>query len=135
MGHIAHPRNSSMHFVKLSWNWSSGSEEDDILVSLISFMYFCNFITISAWKRAGPFPKMLCTKFGWNWPSASGKKKMWEVYDKTTKDNAQNVIRKAHSGELKHQFYTFFTLHKKMKKLRKITLISIHWFKFTFLHV
>ena len=41
-------------------------------------MYFCKFIIISPWKRAGPFiwtnlnplhPRMLCAKFGWNWRS------------------------------------------------------------------
>ena len=46
----------------------------------MSSMYFCCFIIISPWKRAGPFiwtnlnpihPRMLCAKFGWNWPSGS----------------------------------------------------------------
>ena len=44
-------------------------------------MYFRNFVLISPWKRAWPFiwtsllpllPRMLCAKFGWNWPSGSG---------------------------------------------------------------
>ena len=60
-------------------NWSSGSWEED----LISSMYFCYFVIISPWKRAGPFiwtnlnplhPRMHCAKFGWNWPSGSGEK-------------------------------------------------------------
>ena len=43
-------------------------------------MFFHNFVIISPWKRAGPFIwtnlnplywKMLCAKFGWNWPSGS----------------------------------------------------------------
>ena len=42
----------------------------------------CIFAVISPWKRAGPFiwinlnplhPRMLCAKFGWNWPSGSGE--------------------------------------------------------------
>ena len=64
---------------KIGWNWLSGSEEEDFL---ISSMYFLYFVIISPWKRAGPFiwinlnplhPRMLCAKFGWNWPSGSGE--------------------------------------------------------------
>ena len=45
-------------------------------------MYFHYFLIISPWKKAGPFiwtnlnplhPRMLCAKFGWNWPSGSGE--------------------------------------------------------------
>ena len=45
-------------------------------------MYFHYFVIISPWKRAGPiiwtilnplYPRMLCAKFGWNWPSGSGE--------------------------------------------------------------
>ena len=45
-------------------------------------MYFCYFIIISPWKKAWPFickklnlhhPRMICAKFGWNWPSGSGE--------------------------------------------------------------
>ena len=43
-------------------------------------MYFCYFVIISTLKRAGSFiwtnlnplhPRMLCAKFGWNWPCGS----------------------------------------------------------------
>ena len=43
---------------------------------------FRYFVIISPWKRAGPFiwtnlnplhSRMLCDKFGWNWPSGSGE--------------------------------------------------------------
>ena len=54
-----------------TWNWSSGSGEEDFLICPY-------FINISFWKRAGPFIwkkkfnpihlRMLCAKFGWNWP-------------------------------------------------------------------
>ena len=46
----------------------------------ISSMYFHYFVIISSWKRAWPFiwknlnplqARMLCSKFGWNWPSGS----------------------------------------------------------------
>ena len=47
---------------------------------LISTMYFCYFVIICSWKRAGPFiwtnlktlhPRMHCAKFGWISPSGS----------------------------------------------------------------
>ena len=71
-----HPR---MLVAKFGCNWSSGSGEENYL---ISSMYFCYFLFISPWKRAGPFiwtnlnplhQRMLCAKFGWNWPSGSGE--------------------------------------------------------------
>ena len=60
------------------WNRPSGSWEKDLK---ISSMYFRYFIIISSRKRAWPFiwkilnshhPRMLCAKFGWNWPCGSG---------------------------------------------------------------
>ena len=45
----------------------------------ISSIYFC-YVIISPWKRSRPsiwtnlnplHPRMLCAKFGWNWPSGS----------------------------------------------------------------
>ena len=45
-----------------------------------SSMYFRYFVIISPWKRASPFiwtiwnshhKRMLCAKFGWNWPGGS----------------------------------------------------------------
>ena len=45
-------------------------------------MYFFYFVIISPWKGAGSFiwtnlnplhPRMLCAKFGWNWPCGSGE--------------------------------------------------------------
>ena len=66
---------------KFDWNWLSGSGGEDFK---ISSMYFCYFVIISPWKRAGPFictnvnlnhlhPRMHCAKFGWNWLSGSGE--------------------------------------------------------------
>ena len=49
------------------------------IFKLVNLHYF---IIISPWKRAWPFictnlnplhPKILCAKFGWNWPSGSGE--------------------------------------------------------------
>ena len=71
-----HPR---MLLAKFGWNWPGGSGEEDFL---ISSMYFRYFVIISPWKRLGPFiwrnlnplhTRMLCAKFGWNWPSGSGE--------------------------------------------------------------
>ena len=51
-------------------------------IFLISSLYFRYFVIISPWKRAGPViwtnlnrlhPRMLCAKFGWNWPSGFGE--------------------------------------------------------------
>ena len=60
------------------WKWLSAAREDFLILS----MYFPYFVIISPWKKAGPFiwtnlnplhPRMLCAKFGWNWPSGSGE--------------------------------------------------------------
>ena len=62
---------------KFGWNCPSGSGGEDFLITSIYFRYF---VIISPWKRAVPFiwtdlnplhPRMLCAKFGWNWPSGS----------------------------------------------------------------
>ena len=77
---ILNPPHPSMLCAKIGWNWLSGSGEEDFLISSVYFHYF---IIISPWKRAGPFIwtnlnplhlRMLCAKFGWNWPSGSGEK-------------------------------------------------------------
>ena len=69
-----HPR---IYCAKFDWNWSSGSGE---IFFLISSMFFRYFVIISPWKRTGPFiwtnmnslyPRMVCAKFGWNWPRGS----------------------------------------------------------------
>ena len=53
---------------------------------LILSMYSRYFVIISPWKRAGPFiwtnlnplhPRMLCAKFGWNWPCGSGEENFY----------------------------------------------------------
>ena len=65
--------NLRMLCAKFGWNWPYGSGR-----IFFNFpMYFCYFLIISPWKRAWPFfwtnlntlnPRMLCAKFGWNWP-------------------------------------------------------------------
>ena len=93
---------------KFSWNWPSGSAESDFL---ISSMYFLYYVIISPWKRAWPFiwtnlnplhPRMLCAKFGWNWPSGSGEEDEHVKSLQTDRqtdgqtDAGRQVIRKAH---------------------------------------
>ena len=74
-------------------------------------MYFHYFVIISPWIRAVPFiwtnlnllhPRMLCAKFGWNWPSGSGEEdenvKSLQTDGRTDRqtDAGRQVIRKAH---------------------------------------
>ena len=97
-------------------------------------MYFHYFVIISPWKRAEPFiwtnlnplhPRMLCAKFGWNWPSSSGEEdenvKIYRQTDGRTDgqtEDGRQVIRKAHlSFQLRWA--------KKPKKLTEdITIIK-----------
>jgi hypothetical protein len=64
---------------KFEWNWPSGSGEDFFFNFLV---YFYIFAIISPWKwpmviiwtNLNPLPpRMICTKFGWNWLSGSGE--------------------------------------------------------------
>ena len=80
-------------------------------------MYFHYFIIISPWERAGPIiwrnlnplhPKMLCAKFGWNWPSGSREedenvKSLWQQRRRTTdKFWSEKLTWAFGSGELKN---------------------------------
>ena len=124
-----HPR---MLYAKFGWNWPSGSGEEDFL---ISSMYFRNFVIISPWKRVGPFiwthlnplhPRMLCAKFGWNWPSSSGEEdenvKSLQT-DRQTGDRWSEKLTWAFSsGELKilwcpYNFY--FKIHVRLKAQKR----------------
>ena len=66
-------------------------------------MYFRYFVIISPWKRAGPFiwtnlhphhPRMLCAKFGWNWPSGSWEEVKNRKWKKCVTDNYINILIK-----------------------------------------
>ena len=68
-----------MLWTKFGSNWPSGSVEEDLFKFC---MNFCYFVIISPWKRVWYFictnlnplhQKMLCAKFGWNWPCGSGE--------------------------------------------------------------
>ena len=69
---------SRMISIKFDWNWPAGSGEDFKKISV----YFYYFAIISPCRRVLPFiwtnlnplpPRMICGKFGWNWPSSSGE--------------------------------------------------------------
>ena len=108
-----HPR---MLCAKFGWNWLSGSGEEDFK---ISSMYFYYFVIVSPGKRAGTFnwsklnplhSRMLCAKFGWNWPNESGEEdenvRSLQTDGRTDRrtdgrtdrqaDDGRQVIRKAH---------------------------------------
>ena len=60
-------------------------QQKTFLDLVIVFRYF---VTISPWKRAWPFiwthlnplyPRMLCAKFGWNWPCGSGEEDFFKL--------------------------------------------------------
>ena len=76
---IVNPLHPKLLCAQFGWNWPIGSGEEDFL---ILSMYFRYLVIISPWEKAGPFfwtnliplhPRMLCAKFGWNWPSGSGE--------------------------------------------------------------
>ena len=79
------PPHTRILCAKISWNWLSGSGEENFLISSMHFHYF---VIISPWKRAvGPFiwtnlnplyPRMHCDNFGWNWLSGSGEEKIFK---------------------------------------------------------
>ena len=70
-------QHARMLCAKFGRNWPSGSGEEDFLNSS---MYFLYFVIVSPWGKTWPFiwsnlnplhPRILCAKFGWNWPSGS----------------------------------------------------------------
>ena len=73
---LDHPR---MHCAKFGWNWFSRSGKEEFVISSMCFRFIVIF---SSWKKTKPFiwinlnplyQRMLCAKFGWNWPSGSGE--------------------------------------------------------------
>ena len=102
-------------------------------------MYFRLFLIISPWKRAGPFiwtnlnplhPRMLCAKFGWNWPSGSGEevenRKSLQTDGQTDgrTDAGRKAIRKAHLS---------FQLRWANKNHAQSLFIQIWWKKKLFI--
>ena len=122
-----HPR---MICTKFDRNWSSGSGEEDFLNFLV---YFCFFAIISPCRKALPFiwtklnplaPRMICSKFGWNWPSGSGEEvenvKVYRQTDRQTDDGRSEKLTWAFSsGELKTKRKKKQTKKKNRKKNRK----------------
>mgnify|MGYP003684358579 CR=1 FL=1 len=121
-----HPR---MLCAKFGWSWISGSGEEDFLISSIYFHYF---VIISPMERAGPFiwinlnalyPRMLCAKFGWNWPSGSGEedenvKSLRKRRRTTDKFWSEKLTWAFGSGELKKDWCDILNFSRK-ETLRK----------------
>ena len=62
---------------EFGWHWLSGFGEEDFLNFVNLFSLLLNYLPL---EKSGPFiwtnlnsfhPRMLCAKFGWNWPSGS----------------------------------------------------------------
>ena len=92
------PLYQRLHCAKFGWNWPSGSGED----FLISSMYFCYFVIIYPWKRAGPFirrnlnplhPRMHCAKFEIGPVFLEKKSKIGKVYRRTDRQTTTDDIR------------------------------------------
>ena len=102
------------------------------------FLNFVNvfllFVIISPQKKFGPFiwrnlnplhPRMLCAKFGWNWPSGSWEEvEKWKVYRQTDGQRDGQTDRRRmtgawalSSGELKKTDVPCFRYTKKPHKI------------------
>ena len=81
--------NSSFFVISLSkvyviFGWILSSISSMLIWSKLN--HLCYLVFISPWKRMGPFictnvnslyPRMHCAKFGWNWPSGSGERRIF----------------------------------------------------------
>ena len=101
--------------------------------------FFCYFIIISPWKRAGPFiwinlnplhPKMSCAKFDWNWPSGSGVvdenvKSLQQRWRTTVKFLLEKLTWAFDSGELKmgNRQYNMQVCQISMTKLGILSIL------------
>ena len=74
-----------MLYARFGWNWPCNTEVENFQIFSIYFNYFA---IISPWGRVLAFictnlnsiyPRMLCTKFGWNW-SSSFKERIFEYF-------------------------------------------------------
>ena len=96
-------------------------------------MYFCYFVIICPWKRAGPFiwinlnplhPRMLCAKFGWNWLW----RRRWK-YEKFTDRQTDRQTPDDRWSEKLTWAFSSGELKKKTSPLHFIELYGIrhHW--------
>ena len=71
-----HPR---MHCAKIVWNWLSGSDKENFLISTMYFLLFRNYLPLDKgralfWTNLNPLhPRMHCAKIVWNWLSGPGE--------------------------------------------------------------
>ena len=67
--------------------WPSGSREEDLFNFVNVFLLFPNY-----WRNLNPLhPRILCAKFGWNWPCGSGEE------DKNV--NSLRQCQRQHDGQ------------------------------------
>ena len=90
------PLHPSVHCVMLSRNWLSGSGEEDLIISWFhAFLLFRNYLPLEKGRTLHLHKlesRMLCAKFGWNWPSG-----FWqEVENRKSLQSDRQAIRKAH---------------------------------------
>ena len=74
---------SRMLCVEFGWNWTCSSGKEDFHrlsryfrhVAIISHSKFLKLILPLIWTNMNSLHlRLLCVKFGWNWPSGSGEK-------------------------------------------------------------
>ena len=68
-----------MFCAKFGWNWPIGTGEKeflkfvDVLSLFYDYLHLERAMALHLIKNLNPLhPRMLCAKFGWNWPSGSG---------------------------------------------------------------
>ena len=62
---------------RFGWNYQSNSGEENFYTSSMYLLLFCNCLPFFIWKKnESLYPKMLCAKFGLNWPHVSREEKL-----------------------------------------------------------
>ena len=79
-----------------------------------AFLPFCNYLPLGKGtarhlkkKIESPQTRMLCSKFGWNWPSGSGKR-WWKRENLLTDRRSEKFTWAFSSGELRIQEHCLF---------------------------
>ena len=134
---------------KFDWNWPSGSEEDFKKL----YNYFYSVAIISLLKGKWPFncinlnlphTRMLCAKFGWNWPNDSREedknvknlwwKWRWQHLWRQTMEKfiIEKLTWAFSSGELKGvqykvNCYMIVTWHREEYSCGRTSFSHFHW--------
>ena len=98
-------------------------------IFLILSMYVCYIIIFFPWKRAWPFiwinlnplyPRMLCTKFGWNWPRWAKNKEHTHLH--VTKGPMGHIV---HQRNISSPQASFHKAIPKQTGWFKVAIISM----------